>query len=199
MKALQFLLAMLGAASFACLLLYIYLLYSGRSLTLYSSVDTRLMNWPKRVFFALAAVGALVCLYQGAEALLFWIPMSWLTVGDTDVGLRSHLASAFAFYGGVFLLISINRATHTNFFLHEANTEKHGLSRMLIASRGELAALKEEFENEVGRLNKVLDEINRHQGSSARHAQPADQLLQIYRRLLALLEKRITEAERSEA
>ncbi|HLA88898.1 MAG TPA: hypothetical protein VJL28_00520 [Gemmatimonadaceae bacterium] len=47
----------------------------------------------------LAAIGVLVCLFQGAHALLWWMPGSWEVLGDDGqaLSLRSVVSFGFAF------------------------------------------------------------------------------------------------------
>jgi len=62
-------------------------------------------------FMCFAALGFLVCLYTGAEAMLFWFPSNW---GFEDVdgdyqSVRSYLAAWFTLLAGISLLLRIEK------------------------------------------------------------------------------------------
>lgn len=182
-------LATLSTLVLVCLIIYIYLAHSGTSQALYSTVNAHLVTPHRRIFLVLSALGALTCLYQGAETLLFWVPYSLWSFEGGGVGLRTYLAGAFAFYSGILFIIFVDRATHNAFFLREANTERRELKRILAAA-GSSALLRElqaELEAEVSRLNQRLSSQN----VSAAHAHPEGQMLMVYRELLALLNVRL--------
>jgi hypothetical protein len=182
-------LAILSTAVLICLVAYIYLAHAGTSHTLYSTVNKRLVTVPGHVFLVLSAIGGLTCLYQGAEALLFWVPHSFGPFDGAGVGLRVYLAGAFAFYSGICFLIFVDRATHNAFFLREANTERRELKRVLAAagSPARLRELTAEFEDKVSTLSQRLG----GQDITEARAHPDGQMLVVYRELLAVLRARL--------
>lgn len=96
-----------------------------------------------------AAIALLVCLYRGAETLLWWIPARW---GKTDEygdfePLRDSLAAFFAFFGGLPLLGVLSRATEdgvTRDLLQEQVAEMENLLRA--TSPFEVDRLKRDYE-----------------------------------------------------
>jgi hypothetical protein len=77
MAVLRLLLALVSTAALVSLAAYIALAYWGNSRILYSTALQVGPSWRARVFLALAAVGLLTCLFQGAHAMLFWLPSTW--------------------------------------------------------------------------------------------------------------------------
>jgi hypothetical protein len=192
---MRVLLVLLTTSALACLVVYVYLAHSANSQLLYSTVDRRLVTWPRRIFLTLSATAGITCLYQGASTLLFWAPESVASVGDSGFGLRSQIAGAFALYCGIFFLIFVDRATHNSFFLRQANAERRELRRLLDASASprRLEELRAEFEAEVNRLEKRLDADESFGRSAGRSALPDGQLISVYRELRALVDKRLKE------
>jgi hypothetical protein len=82
----------------------------------------------------LALIGFFVCMYQGAEAMLGWMPRSWGTVDDGEfVWLANGLASLFAFGVGMTLAMVLDKSTHRNFVVRELNEQNKHLGDVPIA------------------------------------------------------------------
>lgn len=197
--ALQTLLATLGTAAFICMALYAYLAYRGHSDLLYSSADTRLLTLPKKFFFGFAAIGFFTCIYQGADALLWWIPSSWGAhdeYGDFT-SHRAKLAGAFAFMAGGAMLIFIDRSAHIDFFLDNANIERSQLKRLLESynSLPALELLLKSHSEHMDVIEKQLLARGEKGHSAMTYAFPEGQQLIIYRELEARIQQRIRQLE----
>jgi hypothetical protein len=66
-----------SSAALLALCIYIFLACRGDSPTLLSTINARRMNWKRDLLLGLASIGFLICMFQGAEAMLFWMPDSW--------------------------------------------------------------------------------------------------------------------------
>lgn len=183
--ALQTLLAALGTVAMVCLAMYVYLAYRGHSNLLYSSAETRLLTRSKKLFFGFAAVGLLTCTYQGADAMLWWIPPS---SGAHDeygdfTSHRSKLAGVFAFMAGGAMTIFIDRAAHSDFFLQNANIERRELKKILESynSSSALALLLKGYSEQMAAIDKQLSERGDEGHSAMKYAFPEGQKLMLYR------------------
>lgn len=194
--ALKILLALLSTSALLCLSIYIYLANRGRSLVLYSSVDSRLMSFGTRPFFAFAAVALLVCLYRGAEIMLFWLPSSWGYADEYGqfTKLQETLALLFAFLGGLTLINFIDKSVCREFYLRDINIECRELNRIINASHSESALryLIDEYEKERSSLQTEYLEIDRLKQLSEPLLLPQAQTFFVYRDLISLAEKQIS-------
>lgn len=193
----QVTLAILGSLALACLAIYAYLAYRGRSLLLYSSVDARLLTFPKKVFLALAAVGMLTCVFQGAEGMLWWIPASW-GAHDEYGEFTSHrvqLAAVFTFLVGGALVIFIDRSAHKDFFLYNANLERRELKKIFefYGALPSLELLLRNYSIEMNALEAQLSARGEVGHSALTFAFPEGQLLMLYRELEARVQYRVKE------
>ena len=158
----------LGSLTLLCLSLYIGLAAGGRSELLYATASSHPeLRLHHRAFFLLAAAGLLVCLYQGADFMLSWMPDSWGNVGeDGDYKtLRSFIAGLFAMAGGLFLCQFIDGATHDKFDLREARIRARELTRVFEAihfgSATALARAAREYESQAASLSGRTSNIRR--------------------------------------
>jgi hypothetical protein len=132
---MRFLLAVLSTSALLSLSAYVALAYWGRSRMLYQSgLDVR-PSWREAILLILAAGGFLTCLFQGARAMLFWLPEAWGGVDEYGEyqTLTTSLALLFA-SGGVFFIAVINNATRDKVWLQASLREVKGLSEILEAS-----------------------------------------------------------------
>lgn len=138
---------------------YIGLAYWGKSATLYSTALRVGPSWRSRIVLILAAVGLLTCLFQGARAMLFWLPPTWGTVDENGEyeTLATSLAALFT-SGGLFLIAFIDKATHEKVWLRVAREQVEGLSEILQASldRRTLDYLEEKYQKKVADLTETL-------------------------------------------
>lgn len=191
MVVLQALLGSIATACFLCLCVYIYLASRGDSITLYCTVDMRLMTRGRKVFLVLAAVGFLTCMYAGAYAMLYWIPSEWGSIDEdgTFTSARMFLAACFSFFGGLVLAGFIDKASHNRVFLRELQAERTELRDILqvsLSAQG-LDSLELRYSDRIESLRSQLG--NRKGGSTfAAHAYPEGQAIQRYRELIALIE-----------
>lgn len=102
----QVVLATISITCFLALFTYISLISFGYGRTLHRSSSRAVM-----VFLPFVAVGFLVCLYEGAEAMLFWIPSEWGFVGveGDQLSTRTYIAVAFTLLGGIAFLLRIEQ------------------------------------------------------------------------------------------
>jgi hypothetical protein len=156
---LTFLLAVVSTAALLSLGLYIGLAYWGHSRMLYSTALNVLPSWRDRIFLLLAAAGLLTCLYQGAYAMLFWLPSTWGAIDES--GEYQTLATSFALLftsGGLFLIAFIDKASHEKVWLRVTREQVNGLSEILRASldRSTLAKLGEDYAKQAAQLASTL-------------------------------------------
>jgi hypothetical protein len=185
---LQLLLAVTAAGCLLALSIYIYLAVKGGSVTLYSTIDTRLMNWKRIVFLVCAALGFLTCMFQGAEAMLYWLPNSWRRL-DADGQYESYrivLASLFAALGGTAFLGFIDKATHRSIFLDIMRERARFLERIIAAIHG-----KDSFDAIREDIDKKLEELAKSKKQTAEwqleHLTPNGQLAAHYQELRQLV------------
>jgi hypothetical protein len=144
-----------SAAALFALCIYIFLACRGDSPTLLSTDDARRMNWRNKLFLGLATIGFLVCMYQGATAMLAWMPDSW---GQLDEDgefqtFRSSLAAIFAGVGGLALIFFMDQATRDRTFLRVLRVQIEGERKVHTArSLARLDALKSDFEGKIEEL-----------------------------------------------
>ncbi|MGH9657943.1 MAG: hypothetical protein ACRD96_05325 [Bryobacteraceae bacterium] len=147
--------AILSTMALFSLSVYIGLAYWGRSAILYSTALRVAPSWRSRIFLSLAAIGFVTCLFQGARAMLFWVPSTWGSVDENGQyqTLATILAALFAF-AGLFFIAFIDGATHEKVWLRVTREHLQGLSEILQASldRRTLADLKEKYEKKAAEL-----------------------------------------------
>ena len=98
MNILQIALVIISTASLLCLSIYIYLVVNGNNCIL---CERSIYNssLKQNIFLAFSAIGFLVCMFKGAEAMLFWIPdkLGGIDSDGEFTSLKIYLASAFTF------------------------------------------------------------------------------------------------------
>jgi hypothetical protein len=138
-------------------------------------------------------------MYQGAAAMLQWVPPDWGTRDEDGEFEATQLAvaSMFAFFGGLTLVQFIDRAAHSVFFLRDLRSECKELKRILDASSssGGLSALERDYVAEIAALNAKLDE--RAARTMERHLLPEGRTIQQYQELIALVQKQRAKVEGS--
>jgi len=157
MILLKVLLILFSVLSLVSMSIYIYLAHKGGSIVLYSTADSRLPTFPQKVFLISAAIGLLVCIYSGVNALLFWIPET-LGYVDAESGIFIHLndtASAIiTFVSGFTLIGFLDKSTQNAFRLKLLSIEENALEEILEASTNQekMQSLKENYEHNLTRL-----------------------------------------------
>lgn len=191
MLVLRVILYVGSTSALLALCVYIYLALRGDSPTLLSTSDADRMNWTSKVFLGLASIGFLVCMYQGAAAMLSWMPDSWGTIDEEGEFQTYRLAfsSLFASLGGVALLIFLDQATTERTTLRVLR-EQIEIERKIHSSvaADQLQVIKKSIENKI---RQVETEIPREVGSPVRIE---CMKLRAYNESLHLIETRIAEA-----
>lgn len=197
--------AIFGSVSTACLLalsVYIYLVNRGDSLVVYSAEDKRLMSFGRTSVVALAAIGFLVCMYQGAHGMLWWMPSEWGSIDEDGEysTARSFLASMFTFFGGIAFVSFVDKASRYPFAMRHLATEARELRRILDGSMSKLrlAELEKEFDETIAALDARSEEQAKLMGLDPykRRLMPAAQTMYLYKELLALAKARREAIER---
>ena len=159
---LRFLLAVVSTMALLSLSVYIGLAYRGHSAMLYSTALRIGPSWRARIVLVLAALGLLTCLFEGARAMLFWLPPTWGTLDEdgTYQTLATSLAILFA-SGGIFFLAFIDKATHEKVWLRVTQERADGLTEILQASidRRTLSYLEDKYQKRIADLTATLDAI----------------------------------------
>lgn len=182
-------------ASFAALLslcVYIFLAVRGDSLLLYSTSHPLLLSWWKKLFLAFAALAFLICMFKGAEAMLWWVPASWGSL-DSDGeyhAVRISLATLFLTFGGLAFVQFIDSAIHDKFFIRIIVERSKELEAILNASINakELTVLKKRYE---GKLANIKLEECLQSGFRPRvaHLLPERRREEMYREFICYIEK----------
>ena len=143
--------------SLIALCVYISLAVKGDSMLLLSTNDPTSLSWNGIVFLSLAAIGFLVCMYQGADAMLSWILGHWEFV-SRETGERSsmrmYFAGTFALLGGVTLIQFLDEATRNK--THKRITRDKRMWERTIDETQSIKGLKEfkmRFQKEIDWLN----------------------------------------------
>ena len=146
--AIEIVAAAISAIAFVSLCVYIVLAVRGNSITLYSTSNSRLLSRRQNVFLALAAIAFLICMYKGAETMLWWIPDE-----DGEFSARAYLALLFTFFCLDFGKF-IDSATHDKFERKIISERARELERILEASTKSwaLAALKKEYKEKISAI-----------------------------------------------
>lgn len=182
--------AVLSTASLCTLSLYIFLAVRGKSELLYSTVSSRLVpSWKDKAFFALATIGFLVCMFKGAEAMLYWMPSSWGSAdsdGDYQT-LKSYIAFLFAGIGGIALVGFIDKATHEKFHLRELAEFSLGQEKIINASRSpaSLNSLRKEFETAI---EEIRADLAKRTVPEEWGLLPGGRRIRMYRELIGVLD-----------
>lgn len=189
MSAPEVLFAVISTAVLLALATYIFLAARGSSLTLYYTLDVSLLSWRSKLFLALAAIGFLICMYSGASTMLYWMPTAWGSLDSegefqTD---RSSLAATFAMFGGVALIVFIDKATHEKFFLRKRreHTDELNLIFDIVLTGRSFNALRQKYLDRVGELKAgpISSDI-----VVGRYSHPDAQRLLMYYDLISLVD-----------
>jgi hypothetical protein len=184
--------AVLSTSALVALAVYIALLYRGDSPILFATAHQRGPSAKAKVFFALATIAFLVCLYQGARAMLGWMPGGWGNVDEDGEfqHVRSVVATMFA-AGGLFFVQAIDRATHDRFAVRELAERVKGLERILDASLDDrsLASTIAHFRSRVEELEATLFAGGKARPNVDWYLQPEGLLVVQYRTLITAAEQ----------
>ncbi|MCC6208422.1 MAG: hypothetical protein IT488_09755 [Gammaproteobacteria bacterium] len=157
MNLLQTGVALGGTGSLLALAVYIYLAARGDSVTLYSTVNHRLLNWKQNVFLVFAAIGFLVCMFAGAESMLHWMPNSWGGVNEDGEyeAYRTVIATSFSVIGGFAFAGFIDKATRNAIFLDMMRDRARFLEKIVVATsgNGSLADIRDNLNSRLRNVN----------------------------------------------
>lgn len=190
-----FLQVTLAVASTVCLVSlsgYIWLAVTGKSPVLYATSDDclwRCLPFWKKAAMACAVLGFLVCMYSGAESMLFWIPDEWGSLDEKGEWQtwRSSLSFLFAASGGVVLLQFIDRAQGKGLLLKQTHEKAQEMERIIaaIGSPERLEGLKQEYEAIIEGIKHENPEADAFHG----HLLPDGRRIMIFRELLRILDR----------
>lgn len=190
---LKLIIAVLSTASFVALSIYIFLAARGKSELLYATISSRLkLSWINKAFFAFAAIGFLICMYKGAEAMLYWMPSSWGTV-DSDgeyLTFRSYVALLFTALGGIPFVAFIDKATHDKFELRELEEYSRGQEKIINAlhSPESFPIVRKEFETSIEEIQSKMAKRRVPPEWEVVRLLPDGRRIQLYRRLIGNLD-----------
>lgn len=189
---LKVLIALVSTAAFLSLSLYIYLVARGDSLTLYSTMDNRLLSLRQKIFICLAMIGLIACMYSGAEKLLFWMPSEWGSIDSEGEyqAARTTLATIFAIYAGFTLAAFLDKANHEKFYIVEALDKTKELEKILEASldMSKLEKLKNEYVSVSQGLRASAKERSPLASTMNSHLFPEGRRAQVYAHLISLID-----------
>ena len=138
--ALKIILALLSTSALLCLTIYIFLANKGRSSLLHSTERaSNPLSFGAKAFFILSAVALIICLYGGADIMLFWL-LSSLGGANEDgvfVRLQGILVWSFTIFGGMAFIEFIDKSVHRQFYLHNRENDINDLEKVIDASRSE--------------------------------------------------------------
>jgi len=164
-----------------------------------------LLSWWQKVFLGLAIAGFLVCMYKGAETLLWWVPGNSAQADGSEFlkSYRSVLALLFALTGGLFLAGVISSVAYYRVYFRIYGERSVGLKRILEASRSmakyeSLAKLKDEYTAHLLVLNAEAYGPDAPQLQNA-DLLPAARRAEIYKELITCVEEIEEDAAKSEA
>lgn len=184
-----------GFASTAALLslcVYIFLAVRGNSLILYSTSHPLLLSWWKKIFLALAALAFLICMFKGAEAMLWWMPSSWGSL-DSDGEfhtVRVSLAILFLTFFGLAFVQFIDSAIHDKFFIKIIAERSKELEEIINASLNtkKLPVLRNRYEEQLATI-KLKARLQRGFRPRVAHLLPESRRYEMYREFICYIEK----------
>jgi len=195
-----------SVAAFLSLCAYIFLAVRGRSTMLFAVTrGSDLLSWWQKIFLGLAIAGFLVCMYRGAETLLWWVPGDSAEADGSGLlgSSRSVLALLFALTGGLFLAWVISSVAYYRVYFRIYGERSVGLKRILEATRSvakfeNLAKLKDEYTEQLSVLNAEAYGPDAPQSQNA-DLLPAARRAEIFKELVACVEEIEADATKSEA
>lgn len=100
-------------AALVCLAVYTLLAYREDARPLLRIYKESASSFLARCFLIVCLIAFVVCIYQGADWMLQWMPDSWGSLDEDGeyVTLRHSIAFVFAFFFGGMLAQVIGRAT----------------------------------------------------------------------------------------
>jgi hypothetical protein len=156
-----------------CFAAYIFQAVRGNSptLSLLDGYHGDLSIWQK-AFLIIAAIALMICIFQGVEAMLFWMPDEWGKVNEDGeyVTAKNTLAVLFITFGGLPFLKYLADAGPATIFAAHYEERFYTLEKIVDAllsadniegtgNLWELRAVKVELEKKISKLEEELQEI----------------------------------------
>jgi len=191
MIVLQVILAAFSTACLVALGVYFYLASSGGSPTLYAlSRRNPVLSMRQKLFLGFAALGLMVCIFNGAAAMLFWLPDSWGSIDEDGEFQTYRVGLALLFtMGAVGWLGFLEKASYGADRLDMVSVEAKGLREILNAneSQHELESLKLKFSSKLTDLESA-HKYSRGGISEYAPIHPEDDRIDTYRGLIHIIE-----------
>jgi len=157
---MDIILAVLSTLCLMCFLLYVRYFYIGHWSIYELNNAHKTFAWPRKIISILAAVGLLICLFSGINAMLFWFPEDWGTIGGEGeyVSYKLAIASVLVLFASLFTFVAL---------INFAKDQKDGVYYSIIAegykkilatqsNKQRLESLKFEYEEATKKLEKTL-------------------------------------------
>ena len=168
MLVLQVLSVLPGLLCLVAMSLYMLAACLGKSSALFSLPlsETR-FSIVQYLLIAFAALGIIVCVFQGVEAMLFWVPSEWGFSNEDShfTSYRTHFAIVYAAFA-VGWVIFISKASY-HLEMHDILLkEVDGQERIIeaIDDRFKLEALQNEFQKKITELTAKRTNSGRNPG-----------------------------------
>ena len=168
MLVLQVLSVLPGLLCLVAMSLYMLAACLGKSSVLFSLPlsETR-FSIVQYILIVLAALGIIVCVFQGVEAMLFWVPSEWgFSNEDSNfTSYRTHFAIVYAAFAVGWVFWISNASYHQE--MHDILLkEVDGQGRIInaIDDRLKLEALQEEFQRKITELTAKRTDSGRKPG-----------------------------------
>jgi hypothetical protein len=185
-----------------CMSIYVYQAVKGGSRTIYmQEAPSEYLTFAQKIFLGMAALGLLICFYQGAEAMLSWLPNSW---GRTNaegefITLKNSASAIFTLFAGFGLIAYLNKAGPASIAFQHAK-EKIQLYEQIfnaIISSDSLShdrsmllkSIKNDIENRIDELGVDAHDGNWQRAPTARNHYPDSQRYRNLRQLIRTIDE----------
>lgn len=192
---LYIVLAVVLTSALACLTIYVVLAYRGDSeILLRTSGDGSRLAIANKFFLGLAAVTLFVCLHEGAQAMLSWMPEHWGSADEHGEWepLTGTIAVVFSFGTGLLLVQILDQVTRGRMAVRHTGEYASRLEKLLDASSSDsgLASFIEDLDKRLAELESAGREkwgLDLKTGWARR---PEHARWEMYRQLRTLAEQR---------
>ena len=191
MNVLQLILAALSTATLCATVVYVALAGFGSGTLAFSGEFRQRFSITEWMIVVGAAIGFFVCVWQGAETMLYWIPGDWGSFDEDGewVTIRSGIALTLTSFS-MLLLPLFGNASANRAWRRILSMEVRALEEIIgeIDSPGGLEAVRQKFLDKNAELAR--DHGDRDYHSLREHGERAvDAEMQMYFRLAELAEK----------
>ena len=141
-----------ATASLVAMCIYIALARKGDNVLLLSASSSEVPSLGGWAFLILVVTGFLVCMYQGADAMLSWVPDEMPE--DYVVTMGQSLAAFFAFLGGVSFIEFLDQATRDKTY-NRINRDRRNWQTQIEETQSleQLREFKKRFQRKIDWLN----------------------------------------------